>query len=194
MDVGDNCYEKLACSGRSGTVELGCAGIGRPYISIPNLYLIRSGTSSQADFNVSPVGLWDGRTRWMGVTVNFQRRNVRRRNVRCRARIIPIRTCRFQTTGSTRSAGGWSFIFMMYSTLLPQGKRASLGCSKHVCRLPLRLRGRTPTCEQCTRSWVWDSTTTVPQLGLYFFTFQSSFDGIYVNAYSDLSSITLVSQ
>ena len=28
VDVGGNCREKLACSGRSGTEELGCAGIG----------------------------------------------------------------------------------------------------------------------------------------------------------------------
>ena len=53
--------------------------------------------------------------------------------------IIPNRT-RFQTTGSTRLAGGW--LSMMYSTLLPCGKRASLGCSEHGCRLPSWLRGR----------------------------------------------------
>ena len=35
-------------------------------------------------------------------------------------------------------------LFMMYVTLIPHGKRASLACSKHGCRLPLWLRGTMP--------------------------------------------------
>jgi len=95
--------------------------------------------------------------------------------------IVPIHTL-FQTTGSTRLAGGW-LIFMMYSTLFYRAtslKRASLACSNNVCQLPLWVRGRLayrltmPTCEPRGRGF----ETRLPRPFLILFTFQSPFDAV----------------
>jgi len=104
--------------------------------------------------------------------------------------IIPICN-RFETTGSTRLAGGWLLIFMMYtsSTLLPRGERALLGCSEHGCRLLGWLKARMISCNCEPRDREFE--TRLPRLVLLFFNFQSSFDSIRY-LFSKTGSITIV--
>jgi len=80
--------------------------------------------------------------------------------------IIQICT-RFETTWSTRLAGGWLLIFMMYSTLLPRGKGASLDCSEHGCQLPLRLRGSTPPVNHEVAGYLFFSPFKAPSTVKY---------------------------